>query len=172
MKRVHARARGVTLDARGNVEKWLRGMNGCTVFEGHARLTGPNTVRISDRLLTAPKIFLNVGGRANVPDLPGIGGIPYLTNVGMMEMDTLPKHLIIVGGSYIGLEFAQMYRRFGAEVTVIEMGDRLIAREDPEISDAVREILQAEGVVVRLQAKCISFSPCDEGVCANIVCDS
>jgi pyruvate/2-oxoglutarate dehydrogenase complex dihydrolipoamide dehydrogenase (E3) component len=100
-------------------------------------------VRVGDELLTAPKIFLNVGGRANVPDMPGIDDISYLTNVGMMELDTLPEHLVIVGGSYIGLEFAQMFRRFGGQVTVVEMGPRLIGREDPEISDAVREILEA-----------------------------
>lgn len=170
MKAVHDRARKVTLDARGNVEKWLRGMKGCTVIQGHARFEGPDTIRVGDEVLTAPRIFLNVGGRANAPDMPGLDRIEYLTNVGMMAVQTLPKHLVIVGGSYIGLEFAQMYRRFGAEVTVVEMGPRLIGREDPEISDAVREILEAEGVNVRLNAECISFSPCEEGVCVHVTC--
>jgi pyruvate/2-oxoglutarate dehydrogenase complex dihydrolipoamide dehydrogenase (E3) component len=171
MKRVQERSKAVTLNARGNIERWLGSMQGCTVFRGHARFEGIQTIRVGEVLLTAPKIFLNVGSRANVPDLPGLAGIPYLTNVEMMEMDTLPKHLIIVGGSYIGLEFAQMYRRFGAEVTVIEMADRLICREDPEVSETVREILEAEGVNFRLKAECISFSPCDEGVCTSVVCD-
>jgi pyruvate/2-oxoglutarate dehydrogenase complex dihydrolipoamide dehydrogenase (E3) component len=171
MKRVHDRARTVTLNARGNLEKWLGGMKGCTVFRGHARFEGPDTVRVGDALLTAPKIFLNVGGRANAPDMPGLAEISYLTNVGMMAVKTLPRHLVIVGGSYIGLEFAQMYRRFGAEVTVVEMGPRLIGREDPEISDTVREILQAEGVNIRLNAKCIAFAPCDEGVCVHVTCE-
>jgi pyruvate/2-oxoglutarate dehydrogenase complex dihydrolipoamide dehydrogenase (E3) component len=176
MKRVHDRARAVTLNARGNLEKWLGGMKGCTVFRGHARFEGPDTVRVGDDLLTAPKIFLNVGGRANAPDMPGLAEISYLTNVGMMEVETLPGHLVIVGGSYIGLEFAQMYRRFGAEVTVVEMGPRLIGREDPEISDAVREILEAEGVNIRLNAECIAFAPgktegSDEGVCVHVTCE-
>jgi len=171
MKRVHDRARTVTLNARGNLEKWLGGMKGCTVFRGHARFEGPDTVRVGDDLLTAPKIFLNVGGRANAPPMPGLDDISYLTNVGMMEVEALPEHLVIVGGSYIGLEFAQMYRRFGAEVTVVEMGPRLIGREDPEISDAVREILEAEGVNMRLKSECISFAPCPEGVCVHVTCE-
>lgn len=170
MKRVHDRAQAVILDSRVGVKAWLEGMKGCTVFEGHARFESANAVRVGDELLTAPKIFLNVGGRANAPPMPGLDDISYLTNVGMMEVETLPKHLVIVGGSYIGLEFAQMYRRFGAEVTIVEMGPRLIGREDPEISDAVREILEAEGVKVRLNAECISFAPCDEGVCVHVTC--
>ncbi len=171
MKKVHDRARTVTLNARGNLEKWLDGMAGCTVFRGHARFESADTVRVGDAVLTAPKIFLNVGGRANAPDMPGLDQISYLTNVGMMAVEELPKHLVIVGGSYIGLEFAQMYRRFGAEVTVVEMGPRLIGREDPEISDAVREILEGEGISVRLNSECISFAPCDEGVCVHVTCE-
>lgn len=172
MKRVKGRQQTVVQNARGGVEKWLRGMPGITVIQGHARFESANTVRVGDELLTAPKIFLNVGGRANAPDMPGIGDIRYLTNVDMMQLDTLPEHLVIVGGSYIGLEFAQMFRRFGSQVTVVEMGPRLIGREDPEISDAIREILEAEGVTVRLNAECISFSPSDEGVCVHVTCEA
>jgi pyruvate/2-oxoglutarate dehydrogenase complex dihydrolipoamide dehydrogenase (E3) component len=176
MKKVHDRARTVTLNARHGVETWLKGMAGCTVIEGHARFESANTVRVGDDLLTAPKIFLNVGGRANAPDMPGLGEISYLTNVGMMAVETLPEHLVIVGGSYIGLEFAQMYRRFGAQVTVVEMGPRLIGREDPEISDAVREILEAEGINIRLNSECISFKPLkteagEDGVCVHVTCE-
>ena len=172
MKRVKDRQQTVVHNARGNVEKWLRGMPGMTVIQGHARFESADTIRVGDDLLTAPKIFLNVGGRANVPDMPGIGDIDYLTNVGMMQLETLPEHLVIVGGSYIGLEFAQMFRRFGSQVTVVEMGPRLIAREDPEISDAIREILESEGIAVRLNAECISFSNCDEGVCVHVTCEA
>jgi len=173
MKRVKDRQQTVVHNARGNVEKWLRGMPGMTVIQGHARFESADTLRVGDELLTAPKIFLNVGGRANVPDnMPGIDDIPYLTNVGMMQLDTLPQHLVIVGGSYIGLEFAQMFRRFGSQVTVVEMGPRLIGREDPEVSDAIREILEAEGVTVRLKSECISFAPCDEGVCVHVTCEA
>lgn len=171
MKRVHDRARTVTLNARRGLETWIRSMKGCTVFEGHARFESADTVRVGDALLTAPRIFLNVGGRANAPDMPGLDEISYLTNVGMMEIDQLPRHLVIVGGSYIGLEFAQMYRRFGAEVTVVEMGPRLIGREDPEVSDAVREILEGEGINIRLNAECIAFAPHIEGVCVHVTCE-
>jgi pyruvate/2-oxoglutarate dehydrogenase complex dihydrolipoamide dehydrogenase (E3) component len=159
MQRVHDRAQTVTLNARRNLETWLQGMAGCTLIEGHARFESADSVRVGDDLLTAPRIFLNVGGRANLPPMPGLDQVDYLTNTGMMAIDRLPPHLVIIGGSYIGLEFAQMYRRFGSEVTVVEMGPRLIGREDPEISDAVREILEAEGITVRLNAECISFSP-------------
>ena len=170
MKRVWARQQTVVHNARGNVETWLRGMKGCTVIQGHARFESADTVRVGEDLLTAPRIFLNVGGRANVPDMPGVEDIPFLTNVGMMQLDTLPEHLVIVGGSYIGLEFAQMFRRFGSQVTVVEMGPRLIGREDPEISDAIREILEAEGITVRLNAECIRFSPHEQGVCVHVTC--
>jgi len=172
MKRVKDRQQTVVHNARGGVEKWLRGMKGVTVIQGHARFESADTVRVGERLLTAPKIFLNVGGRANAPDMPGISDIDYLTNVGMMQLDTLPEHLVIVGGSYIGLEFAQMFRRFGSQVTVVEMGPRLIGREDPEISDTVREILEAEDVTVRLNAECISFSTCPEGYCVHVTCEA
>ncbi|MET3667080.1 FAD-containing oxidoreductase [Caulobacter sp. 1776] len=172
MKRVKQRQQTVVRNARGNVETWLRGMPGITVIQGHARFESADTIRVGDALLTAPKIFLNVGGRANVPDMPGIGDISYLTNVDMMQLDTLPEHLVIVGGSYIGLEFAQMFRRFGSQVTVVEMGPRLIGREDPEISDAIRGILEAEGIAVRLDAECISFAPSDEGVCVHVTCEA
>jgi pyruvate/2-oxoglutarate dehydrogenase complex dihydrolipoamide dehydrogenase (E3) component len=177
MKRVKERQQGVVRNARGGVEKWLRGMPGITVIQGHARFESTNTVRVGDDLLTAPKIFLNVGGRANAPDMPGIGDIPYLTNVDMMQLETLPEHLVIVGGSYIGLEFAQMFRRFGSQVTVVEMGPRLIGREDPEISDAIREILEAEGITVRLNSECISFAPNktergSDGVCVHVTCEA
>lgn len=171
MKRIKERQQTVVRNARGNVEAWLRGMKGVTVVQGHARFENADTVRVGERRLTAPKIFLNVGGRANAPELPGIGDIDYLTNVGMMQLDVLPEHLVIVGGSYIGLEFAQMFRRFGSQVTVVEMGPRLIGREDPEVSDAVRAILEAEGVAVRLNAECISFAPRAEGVCVHVTCE-
>lgn len=171
MARVKERQQTVVRNARGNVERWLRGMTGCTVFQGHARFEDATTIRVGDHVLTAPKIFLNVGGRANVPDMPGVEDIAYLTNVGMMQLDTLPEHLVIVGGSYIGLEFAQMFHRFGTRVTIVEMGPRLIGREDPEVSDAIREILEAEGVAVRLNSECISFAPTDGGVCVHVTCE-
>src|SRR3712207_1188211 len=170
MKRVKARADDLVANSRAGVEKSLRGMAGCTVVEGHARFEGPDRVRAGDELLTAPRVFVNVGGRALVPDMPGGQEVPFLNNRSMLELDRLPEHLIIVGGSYVGLEFAQMYRRFGAEVTVIEKGPRLIAREDEEVSEAIREILAGEGVGVRTDAECISLAPHARGVEVGVNC--
>jgi len=172
MKRVKARADAVSTNARTGVEKWLRGMDGLTVVEGHARFEGPDVVRVGESLLKAPRIFINVGGRASVPDMPGIGTIDYLTNTSILKLDTIPRHLIVVGGSYIGLEFAHMYRRFGAEVTVVEMAPRLIAREDEDVSEAVQQILTDEGIAMRTRASCIGFRPHPDGVAVDVDCTS
>ncbi|MET0878427.1 MAG: FAD-containing oxidoreductase [Tardiphaga sp.] len=170
MPRVKARADKVTLDSRSGLEGWLRGMDKCTVFDGHARFESADTVRVGDELLTAPRIYINVGGRAVVPDMPGINDISYLTNTGILQLDRVPRHLVVIGGSYIGLEFAQMYRRFGAEVTVVEKGERLVSREDVEISEAIRDILVAEGIHIRTSAECISFHPHPQGVGVGVDC--
>jgi pyruvate/2-oxoglutarate dehydrogenase complex dihydrolipoamide dehydrogenase (E3) component len=172
MKRVKARADTVSTNARTNVEKWLRGMDGLTVIEGHARFEGPDVVRVGESLLKAPRIFINVGGRASVPDMPGVGTVDYLTNTSILKLDTIPRHLVVVGGSYIGLEFAQMYRRFGAEVTVVEKGPRLIAREDEDVSKTVQEILTDEGIAVRTSAACIGFKPHPDGMAVDVDCTS
>ncbi|HEV8390259.1 MAG TPA: FAD-containing oxidoreductase [Dongiaceae bacterium] len=172
MKRVKARADAVSTNARTGVEKWLRGMAGLTVIEGHARFEGPDALRVGESVLKAPRIFINVGGRASVPDMPGVDAIDYLTNTSILKLDTVPRHLVVVGGSYIGLEFAQMYRRFGAEVTVVEMAPRLIAREDEDVSEAVREILTDEGIAVRTRATCIGFKPHPDGVAVGVDCAS
>ena len=148
MAKVKARKDRIMLNDRSGVEKWLDGMNGCTLIRGHARFEDPNTLRVNDELISADKIFLNVGGRAVVPDIPGLAEVDYLTNVGILELDCLPTHLLIIGGSYIALEFAQMYRRFGAEVTVFERGSRLAGREDPDVSAAIKDILENEGIAV------------------------
>ncbi|SCY33520.1 FAD-containing oxidoreductase [Microvirga guangxiensis] len=172
MKRVKARAETVSTNARTNLEKWLRSMDGLTVIEGHARFEGPDTVRAGERLLRSPRVFINVGGRANIPDMPGVGTVSYLTNTSILQLDTLPRHLVVIGGSYIGLEFAQMYRRFGAEVTIVEKGPRLISREDEDVSDAIRDILVDEGITVRTDATCIGFKPHTEGVSVDVDCTS
>ena len=158
MKRVKARKDGIVRQSNEGVEKWLKTMKNLTVYEGHGRFESPNTVRVDGDLLEAEKIVVNVGGRASVPDMPGVGAVDFLTNAGMMEVDFLPEHLVIVGGSYIGLEFAQMYRRFGSRVTVVEMGPRLIGREDEDVSAAVKEILESEGIEIRLGAECIGLA--------------
>jgi pyruvate/2-oxoglutarate dehydrogenase complex dihydrolipoamide dehydrogenase (E3) component len=171
MTRVKARKDAASATSSKGVEEWLRGMANCTVIQGQARFQSANTVVVNDEILEADKIFINVGGRARVPDMPGIHDVPFLTNSSMMNLDVLPAHFIIVGGSYVGLEFAQIYRRFGSEVTVVEMGSRLIGREDEDISDAVREILEAEGIHVRLNAKCISLEKSEAGVAVGLSCE-
>jgi pyruvate/2-oxoglutarate dehydrogenase complex dihydrolipoamide dehydrogenase (E3) component len=171
MKRVNARAKEISGHSSKSVEEWLRGLKNCTVIQGQARFESPRTVVVNDEVLESEKIFINVGGRASVPEMPGIHDVPFLNNSSMMNVDFLPEHLIIVGGSYIGLEFGQMYRRFGSEVTIVEMGPRLIGREDEDVSDAVREIMEAEGIKIRLNAKCISLAKHDNGVAVGMDCE-
>jgi pyruvate/2-oxoglutarate dehydrogenase complex dihydrolipoamide dehydrogenase (E3) component len=161
MAKVKARKDDIMLNDRKGVESWLDGMDGCTVFRGHARFEDPHTVKVNGDLLHADRIFLNVGGRAVVPDIPGLSDVEFLTNVSILELDTLPQHLVIVGGSYIALEFAQMYRRFGARVTVVEKGPRLASREDEDVSATVREILAAEGIDIVVDADDIRISKSD-----------
>jgi len=170
MKKVKARKDGISGASNKGVESWLKGMENVTVFEGHGRFESPDTVIVNGQTLEADKIFINVGGRAFVPPMPDGEGLPYLTNSGMMEIDFLPEHLVIIGGSYVGLEFGQMYRRFGSEVTIIEKGPRLIGREDEDVSDTVREIMEKEGINLRLNAECINAKKHDRGVEVEVDC--
>jgi pyruvate/2-oxoglutarate dehydrogenase complex dihydrolipoamide dehydrogenase (E3) component len=158
MKRVKARKDAISERSRASVEKTLRSLKNCTVYTGHARFRSPREVSVGDSVLSAERVFINVGGRASSRDIAGIERVPYLTNSSMMDLDIVPPHLVIVGGSYVGLEFAQMFRRFGSDVTVVEMGPRLIGREDEDVSTAIQEILTSEGIVVRLNARCVSVS--------------
>lgn len=170
MKRVKARKDEVSGRSNKGVEEWLRGLKNCSVINGQARFESSRTVAVNDEVLEADKIFINVGGRASVPAMPGVHDVSFLTNSSMMDVDFLPEHLVVVGGSYVGLEFGQMYRRFGSEVTIVEMGPRLIGREDEDVSQAVREILEAEGIRVRLNAKCISLAKHNSGVAVGMEC--
>ncbi len=163
MAKVKARKDEIMLADRTGVEDWLENMDGCTVIRGHARFTDPHTLRVGDDLLRAERIFLNVGGRAVVADIPGLSDVDYLTNVSILELDSLPTHLVVVGGSYIALEFAQMYRRFGARVTVVERGSRLASREDGDVSAAIREILEAEGIDIVVGADDVRISKNSNG---------
>jgi pyruvate/2-oxoglutarate dehydrogenase complex dihydrolipoamide dehydrogenase (E3) component len=172
MPAVKARKDKVSRDAREGVESWLKQMQGCTVFEGHARFVSPTELSLGEDTLSAPRIFINAGGRAVVPPLPGVQDVPFLINTSILELERVPRHLVVVGGSYIGLEFAQMYRRFGAAVTIVEKGPRLIAREDEDVSNAIREILEAEGIAVRLDAECIRFRPDGEAIVVGVDCQA
>jgi pyruvate/2-oxoglutarate dehydrogenase complex dihydrolipoamide dehydrogenase (E3) component len=157
MKAAKARKQEVLMKSRTGVESGLRTNPNITVYTGHAKFESATSVRVEQDLLEAPQIFLNVGGRATIPNLPGLDQISYLTNTSILELDTLPKHLVIVGGSYIGIEFGQMYRRFGAQVTIVEMKPHLISHEDEDVSIAIEEILKAEGINVLTDAECIHF---------------
>ena len=170
MKRVKSRKDAVSKQSRTGLEDWLRNMQNCTVYQGHARFESAHEVSIGAERLHADKIFINVGGRALVPEMPGLREIDFLTNSSMMSVDFLPKHLIVVGGSYVGLEFGQMFRRFGAKVTIIEMGPRLVGREDEDVSDAIRDILAHEGVELRMNAKCIGFAKRRDEIIVNVDC--
>jgi pyruvate/2-oxoglutarate dehydrogenase complex dihydrolipoamide dehydrogenase (E3) component len=170
MKRVKARKDAISAKSRTGVEEMLRSTQNVTVYQGSARFESAREVSVGTARLTADRIFINVGGRAVIPDLPGLAEVSYLTNSSMMGVDFLPRHLLIVGGSYIGLEFGQMFRRFGSEVTIVEMGPRLVQREDEDVSAAIREILEAEGIRIYLGAECISVSKQASGIAMGVSC--
>src|SRR5688572_8599901 len=172
MKRVKERKDAVVRRSNEGVEKWLRGTENLTVYKGHARFEGPRQLRIADQLIEADQIFINVGARANVPPLPGLDQVSYFNNSTMMKVDFVPEHLIVVGGSYVGLEFGQMYRRFGSEVTIVEMGPRLVRREDEDVSEAIREILENESIHIRLDAECIALEKQGDKVAVDLNCST
>ena len=171
MKQVKARKDGVVQKSNQGVTNWTMNMDGLTVYEGHGRFESPNTVRVNGDLLEADRIILNTGARAVVPDMAGLDQVDYLTNSSVMDIDFLPEHLVIIGGSYIGLEFAQMYRRFGSRVTVVDRNPRLIGRDDEDVSAAVKDIVENEGVEVRLNADCMTVEKRGEGFAVNLSCD-
>jgi pyruvate/2-oxoglutarate dehydrogenase complex dihydrolipoamide dehydrogenase (E3) component len=164
MKKVKARKDDISGRSRISVEESLRHLSNCTVYHGHARFTSAHEVAVDHETLTAEKIFINAGGRARIPPIPGLDQVKYLTNSSMLDIDFLPPHLVILGGSYIGLEFGQMYRRFGSEVTIIENGSLLIPREDEDTSANVREILEKEGIRVSVNTECSAVSKRGEDV--------
>jgi len=170
MKRVKARKDEISGHFNKGVENWMQGLAHSTIYRGHARFESPRTVRVNGELLEADKIFINAGGRALVPPMPGLDQVPYFTNSTMMGVDFLPEHLIIIGGSYIGLEFGQMYRRFGSNVTIVEKGPRLIAREDEDISKAIQEILEREGILLRLNAECMTAHKEGDRIAVGLDC--
>ncbi len=170
MKRVKARKDAISERSRTGVEKMLRTLPRCDVYTGHARLRGSREVTVGEQTLKSERIFLNVGGRASVPPMPGLDQVPFLTNSSILDLDTAPRHLVIIGGSYVGLEFGQMFRRFGSEVTIVEMGSRLVQREDVDVSTAIQEVLTSEGIQLRLNAKCLRVSGQAGAVVAHVDC--
>jgi pyruvate/2-oxoglutarate dehydrogenase complex dihydrolipoamide dehydrogenase (E3) component len=170
MKAVKARKDAIVKQSSDGVTNWVGGMKNVALIRGHARFTAPRTLEVGGRRLQANKVFLNVGGRALVPDIPGLKDVPFLTNSSMMEVDRVPEHLVIIGGSYIGLEFAQAYRRFGSNVTVVEKFDKLLPREDDDVAAGIRDILEREGVVIRTGAECMALSKKGERIVVGLEC--
>jgi pyruvate/2-oxoglutarate dehydrogenase complex dihydrolipoamide dehydrogenase (E3) component len=168
MKAVKARKDAITMASRAAVEGSLKGLQGCTVYEAHAAFIGPKQIKVADEVLRADKIFINVGGRAVIPSIPGLDEVPYLTNSSMMNVDFLPAHLIVLGGSYVGLEFAQLYRRFGSDVTVIEPAPRLVSREDEDVSRAIADILESEDIDIRVNSKAVGVKKQGTGIAVTI----
>jgi pyruvate/2-oxoglutarate dehydrogenase complex dihydrolipoamide dehydrogenase (E3) component len=170
MKRVKARKDEITGKSSNGLESSLKSTPNCTVYQGHARFESSSEVRVGEELLTAPQIFINVGGRAAIPPMPGVADTPYLTNSTLLDLETLPRHLVIVGGGYVGLEFGQIFRRLGSEVTIIDRTSRLIAHEDEDVSTEVQAILEREGIQVRLNATCIELMRHGEEVAVRVDC--
>ncbi len=170
MKKVKARKDNIVQQSNKGITGWLKGMDNLDVYEAHAKFDSGDTVLVNGVKIRSDKIFINVGARARVPDMPGLNKINYFTNSSIMEVDHLPDHLIIIGGSYIGLEFAQIYRRFGSDVTIIEMADRLIPREDEDVSSTVQDILENEGINIELNTECISFENLGNKISTNLSC--
>ena len=170
MKAVKARKDGVVRHSSTGVAKWIDGMKNVQLIRGHARFTAAHAMVVGERILEAGKIFLNVGARAFSPEIPGLKDVPYLDNTSMMEVDFVPEHLAVIGGSYIGLEFAQMYRRFGSAVTVVERAPRLIAREDEDVSEEIRAILEREGIEIRTGAECMEVKKHDGRIVVGLSC--
>ena len=172
LRRVKERKDAIVAASRGSLTSWLNGMPGCTVLHGSASFEAANRLRVGDTVLTAPHIFLNVGARPRTPDFPGVDSVPFLTSSTILDLEEAPEHLIVVGGGFVGLEFAQMFRRFGSQVTVVERGSRLLGHEDDDACEGVREALEAEGVAFRLQAECIALARRDGQIVVHVSCDS
>jgi pyruvate/2-oxoglutarate dehydrogenase complex dihydrolipoamide dehydrogenase (E3) component len=170
MRAVQARKKQIVDASKTGLENWIRGMQNCTVFKGHARFESARSVSVDGQVLTSEQILINVGGRPRIPAFPGIDDVAFLTSTSLLDLEELPPHLVIVGGSYVGLEFAQMYRRFGSEVTVIEKQPRLLSHEDLEVAAAIQAALEAEGIQIRLGADCIQLDQHARSVTANVHC--
>jgi pyruvate/2-oxoglutarate dehydrogenase complex dihydrolipoamide dehydrogenase (E3) component len=170
MRAVQARKQRIVAASRTGLENWLGGMKNCSIYKGAARFESARSVSVDAEVLTSERIFINVGGRPRIPAFPGISNVAFLTSTSLLELEELPAHLLIIGGSYVGLEFAQMYRRFGSDVTVVEKEPRLLSHEDPEVAAEIQAALEAEGIQIRLGAECIRLAHQAESVTADVHC--
>jgi pyruvate/2-oxoglutarate dehydrogenase complex dihydrolipoamide dehydrogenase (E3) component len=171
MRAVKARKDAIVLNSRTGVEKWLRGTENCTVFTGTAAFESANSMRVGDDVLEASQIFLNVGARPTVPKMPGIDAVKFLTSTTILDLEELPTHLIVVGGGYVGLEFAQIFRRFGSEVTIVDKNSRLAPQEDEDASRVVHEVFKAEGIQMRVNANCIHLEQRGSEAAVGLECN-
>ncbi len=172
MKKVKARKDEISGASNQGVENWVKNMENVDVYEGHGKFENNKTIKVNEEILEANNIFINVGGRANIPPIQGLNDVSFYTNSSMMSVDFIPEHLIVIGGSYVGLEFAQMYKRFGSKVTIVETAGRLIAREDKDISDNIKEILEDEAINIRLSAECINVNKKGKEILVGVDCES
>jgi pyruvate/2-oxoglutarate dehydrogenase complex dihydrolipoamide dehydrogenase (E3) component len=172
MRAVKTRKDGIVKQSSDGVTNWVGGMKNVTLIRGHARFTGKREIAVGGRALRAERIFINVGGRALVPVIPGVKNVPFFTNTSMMAVDFVPQHLLVIGGSYIGLEFAQMYRRFGSNVTVVERMPKLLPREDDDVAAEIRAILEREGIVIRTGAECMALAKEDGRISVRLECEA
>ena len=171
MKKVKARKDAIQRPSQVGAETRLREQPNCDVYAGQARFESAHVVAVGDDSLTSEQIFINVGGRASVPAVRGLDQVPYWNNSSMMGVDFLPEHLLVIGGSYIGLEFGQMYRRFGSKVTILQREGHLVPHEDEDVSEAIREIVEREGITVRLNATCITVEKRGKEIVAGVDCE-
>jgi len=171
MRAVKARKDAIVLNSRTGVEKWLRGTENCTVFTGTAAFESANSMRVGDDVLEASQIFLNVGARPTVPKMPGIDAVKFLTSTTILDLEELPTHLIVVGGGYVGLEFGQIFRRFGSEVTIVDKNSRLAPQEDEDASRVVHEVFKAEGIQMRVNANCIHLEQRGSEAAVGLECN-
>lgn len=172
MQKVKARKDAIVQGMRGGLETWLHHLANLDVIYGEAKFESDHSVRVNGDLLHADTFFINTGAHNWAPPIEGLNQVPYLDATTLLDLDELPEHLVIIGGSYIGLEFGQAFRRFGSQVTVIEMGPRLISREDPDISDAIKGIIEDAGITVRLGSECLSVSQRDGQIVVGVACEN
>jgi pyruvate/2-oxoglutarate dehydrogenase complex dihydrolipoamide dehydrogenase (E3) component len=173
---VVARKQGIVERFRNYSTQKLQATEGIDLIFGTASFVDAGTVHVQvrdggTRTLTAPKIVINTGGAPLIPPIPGIDRVPYLDSTSVQNLTAVPKHLIVIGGGYIGLEFGQMYRRFGAEVTVVQREDRLVPREDPDVSDEVAKVLRQDGIRIETSTQVLDVSPHGDGVALRFARD-
>ncbi len=172
MKKVKERKDAIVGRSKQGLESGLGTMKNMTVYRGHARFTGRDTVHVGDESLQAEKIFINVGGRAFIPPIGGLEDVDYLTNSSIMDVDFLPEHLVILGGGYVALEFGQMFRRFGSRVTIVQRNGRILSREDDDIAEAITGILKNEGIDVCIDTGAYRVENRNGGIFVRMRCEA